>query len=355
MWQNYPILQVGTTDMYRKYHPFGIAVCTHETTKDFEFLFSSLKTAVAKYCDVELKPKYLISDAAKSIQNAFTSIFEGSSIVMCWFHMRKATAKRMECHIRDRRKQYEFLADLDLLQLSPSTEVFENASMLFVSKWQAESFELMDYFQAEWLIQNPNWYEGFAKRTPSTNNALESHNRLIKDEGTLRERMDLGQFRVKLFEMLRKWSIEYQSGLNEMQHDMPNIVLKLWTDGYNWARSNVKCRTVVERNQTIYRSVVLSDNDPTKWKTFQNYKQYSNLLFSVSMPTGEEKSDWTMSDCVCRTYFKQYMCEHIIGIALRKKMTSAPPEAKNVPLGVKRKRGRPCKAKTALVIQDNDT
>lgn len=117
---------------------------------------------------------------------------------------------------------------------------------------------------ANTVIQNPNWYEGFAKRTPSTNNALESKNRLIKDEGTLRERMDLGQFRIKLFEMLRKWSVEYQSGLNKMNNETPNIVLKLWTDGYNWAKSNVKSSTVIEKNQTIYRSVVVSDNDPTK-------------------------------------------------------------------------------------------
>lgn len=31
-------------------------------------------------------------------------------------------------------------------------------------------------------------------------------------EQTFRERTDLAQFRIKLFEMVRKWSIEYDSG-----------------------------------------------------------------------------------------------------------------------------------------------
>lgn len=38
VWQGYPVLQVGTTDMHRSFHPYGIAVCTNERCADFEFL-----------------------------------------------------------------------------------------------------------------------------------------------------------------------------------------------------------------------------------------------------------------------------------------------------------------------------
>lgn len=34
-WQGYPVFQIGTTDMHRSFHPFGIAVCTNEKTDDF--------------------------------------------------------------------------------------------------------------------------------------------------------------------------------------------------------------------------------------------------------------------------------------------------------------------------------
>lgn len=256
IWQNYPVFQIGTSDMNRKFHPFGIAVCTHETTKDFEFIFKSLKEVVAKQFDVELKPRYLIADAAKSIHNAFTSVFRETTTIMCWFHMRKAVVKRMESQIRDRHKQTEFLADLDKLQLSPSSEIFGKASKLFCEKWHPHSRELIDYFRDEWLIQNRNWYEGIAKRVPSTNNALESSNRLIKDEQTLRERMDIAQFRVKLFEMVKQWSTMYESGLNDVNNNDPKIDLKLWTDGYNWAKSNVKFKSLIVEDRTIHRPAI---------------------------------------------------------------------------------------------------
>jgi hypothetical protein len=45
------------------------------------------------------------------------------------------------------------------------------------------------------------------------------------------------------------------------------------------------------------------------------------------------------------------MCKHVVGIALRLKFCRAPAEAKNIPLGQKRKPGRPAKAKKALLIQ----
>jgi hypothetical protein len=50
-------------------------------------------------------------------------------------------------------------------------------------------------------------------------------------------------------------------------------------------------------------------------------------------------------------FFKQLCCKHIVGIAIRLKHALPPPEAKNIPIGEKRKRGRPAKAKKALIVQ----
>lgn len=35
-WQGYPVFQIGTTDMHRSFHAFGIAVCMCEQTDDFK-------------------------------------------------------------------------------------------------------------------------------------------------------------------------------------------------------------------------------------------------------------------------------------------------------------------------------
>jgi len=52
----------------------------------------------------------------------------------------------------------------------------------------------------------------------------------------------------------------------------------------------------------------------------------------------------------CPYYFKNFLCKHLIGLAIRLKAVALPVEAKNIPIGLKRKRGRPAKAKKALLI-----
>lgn len=186
----------------------------------------------------------------------------------------------MEKLIHDPQKQAEFLGDLDQLQLSPSSHIFDSASERFVEKWHGEYRELMEYFKMEWLIQNRNWYGRFAKRTPSTNNALESNNRVLKDEQTLRERMDLAQFRVKLFDVVRQWSTEFESGLNYIKNDSPKIDLKLWTDGYNWARSNAKVHSFLKENLIIHSS---SDTSKYIICELRKKKRYYSLFITRSL------------------------------------------------------------------------
>lgn len=75
IWQGFPVLVLGTTDMEKKFHFIGIAVCKSETEDDFAFAFNAIKNSVLKIFEIELQPKALISDAAKAIQNAFVGVF----------------------------------------------------------------------------------------------------------------------------------------------------------------------------------------------------------------------------------------------------------------------------------------
>ena len=45
------------------------------------------------------------------------------------------------------------------------------------------------------------------------------------------------------------------------------------------------------------------------------------------------------------------MCKHVIGMAIRLNHCKPPPAAKDVQIGEKRRRGRPSKAKKALIVQ----
>ncbi len=83
------------------------------------------------------------------------------------------------------------------------------------------------------------------------------------------------------------------------------------------------------------------------WKRFDTYVISRNSVWKVDLNTTE----WKKSSCTCPSFFKTYICKHICGIAIIQNLFLLPPEAKNIPIGEKRKRGRPSKAKKALIAQ----
>jgi uncharacterized Zn finger protein len=62
-------------------------------------------------------------------------------------------------------------------------------------------------------------------------------------------------------------------------------------------------------------------------------------------------SDWKKSKCNCPAFFKNYICKHVVGMAIRLKHCKPSAAAKTVPIGDKRKKGRPAKVKRALLVQ----
>jgi hypothetical protein len=49
IWQGFPVLIVGTSDMDNKFHPLGMAVCSNEEATDFSFIFESLQIGIKKF------------------------------------------------------------------------------------------------------------------------------------------------------------------------------------------------------------------------------------------------------------------------------------------------------------------
>lgn len=150
-------------------------------------------------------------------------------------------------------------------------------------------------------------------------------------------------------------SVQYTSNLNSINDVVPKIELELLTTGYNFARSDVRITSSKTRNEIVYTFGLKNDdiepiNDHTKWTKFSDFKNtllYANAIFDYPVT----KDNWAFGRCNCSDGFKLFLCHHMVGIALRLKLVEAPPEAKTIPIGQKRKRGRPAKARRALERQ----
>ncbi|KAL0821529.1 hypothetical protein ABMA28_004986 [Loxostege sticticalis] len=352
IWQGFPVLVLGTTDKNRKFHPLCLGISTNERQEDFQMIFGGLKEKALSLFDHILEPRVLVCDAAQAIINAFIEVFGNAPVVrMCWAHAKKNMQQKVQKTVH-KTKQKEIIQDIDTLHYATSYEVFNAASQAFVEKWQTQT-EFVNYFQEEWLKKHPNWFLGAAPCSPVTNNALEAFNRNIKDHNTLRERFPLSHFLAIATEMVGQWSIQ---SCKESLPEEPTIELKDWTDGYCWAKKDLKIKIL--SSNTAYTEYLIPSsqvgdvNYGEQWLNFDDYKRKHFAFWKVKVPkNGTENVNWKKGSCTCPQFYKKYICKHLLGLAIRLKLATPPSEAKALPIGQKRKRGRPTKSRPALIIQ----
>lgn len=338
-------------EMDRHFHLIALGAASKEKTENFRFFFDSLKTRILDIFNISIEPTILICDGAKAIQNAFKMVFgDDCLILMCWFHMKKAFDKHVK-QLLPKGLRDEVISDLDTLQISQNPQMFEKASKLFLEKY-ASYEQFVQYFGHEWLHLNRNWYEGASPSlVPSTNNAEETFNRLLKDEKTLRRRLPLKEYVNCVHDWVKSWNIEYDRGAKSIFINEPTIDLKLWTKSYQWVHLKKVVKKSANANILLVpaKTAIVVDNFDTdvEWETFDDFKKTAFVQWQVDT-SNEDCKKWT---CNCPAFMKSYMCKHVVGVALRLKLAIAPDEAKIVPIGTKRKKGRPAKAKKALLVQ----
>lgn len=169
-WQGYPFIVFGAIDRCRKFHPLCFALCSHETTFDYTFVFDTMAKSVQKSTGSNFEPNIVISDAADAICNAANTIFPSAELVMCYVHVLRNVDKQK---FNGKQNKKRILKDIGILQLSPSRSMFKKNVKLFLRKWRKEEKEFTTYFKSNWINKHCNWYESFADYTPSTNNNVE--------------------------------------------------------------------------------------------------------------------------------------------------------------------------------------
>ena len=85
------------------------------------------------------------------------------------------------------------------------------------------------------------------------------------------------------------------------------------------------------------------------WRTFDGFNKDESKIWSIEL----NHSDWKLGTCSCQYFIKNYYFKHLIGLSARAKLPGCVIDmiAKQVPLGQKRRRGAPPRAKKALIVQ----
>ena len=364
--KGYPLI-VGTTDRTKKFHPLGLAICLTETHEDFAFIFKSLKKTVQTVCNFDYRPTILIADGSAAITNGFKETFENlSHRVMCYAYVIRNIDKNMKL-ITNQLSRSKIKKDIDNMPLSANPDIFKESIRLFNIKWSEESV-FLEYFRIEWVDQLDGWYEGYAIGIPSTNNGLEAVNLQVKSENTFGNRTPVGQFVEQVKQnIVHCWSVARDpANINaKIYAHTPIYSLEDQTNAYHWLlkkkQVHVKTQTALKLNfvsSSSTRNITKEDVEnfmraraELNWDDLDSLFESESSIWCIVL----DESDWTSGKCSCSYFSKHYKCKHLLGLSYRKKLPGASisEAAKQIPLGQKRKRGAPTKAKGALVRQVN--
>ena len=178
--------------------------------------------------------------------------------------------------------------------------------------------------------------------------------------------MPFAQFSEKVLEMTSDLSLEYKNETKCISNE-PDVPRELWVKSAIWAKDSKIATIKMAENELEMSFFAPSskwvesekafDLDAVKkleqmaWLTFDQYVEFGhNLYYTVKVSKNKEK--WHLfSQCTCPDFFKNYMCKHTVGIALRRKIAILPATAIPTLLTKTRKAGRPTKASKALLVE----
>ncbi|RNA42218.1 hypothetical protein BpHYR1_036256, partial [Brachionus plicatilis] len=284
-------------------------------------------------------PTILIADGSDAITNGYELAFgKPSERIMCWAHVLRNVNEHLVSIPSETRNAIK--SDIMVIQLSINEDIFKAAIRLFCDKWLLQNDSLVEnfikHFKEQWFTKQPGWYEGHALGYPSSNNALESTNRYIKEQSTFKDRLSVTRldpaeknykaFKTQVEIRLADWTATaqwLQRKQSVIKHKINNN-LKLYFVG-NKNNQQID-QTYVDNWMTVHLNC---DRDE-----FEDYKNHEPLLY-VIVP---DLVDFKSGKCSCIWYIKNNICKHLIGISkiLNIPECEIPLSAKNIPIGEKR-------------------
>ena len=191
------------------------------------------------------------------VQKAFRMLLlndsfgEEAIVRMCWAYAKIKIETRAESCIKNK-SRYKRCIGIDILHFITLPNSFITATKLFLKTYHDHN-EFLDFFKEQCQNQHRNWFLGAAPNSPSTNNALESFKKVIKDSNTLRERFLLAQFLVVASDMINEWSEKYLTNPEDnVCATLPKEVFELRKDEYYTyyaipTGESINCRAIEEQ------------------------------------------------------------------------------------------------------------
>jgi hypothetical protein len=110
----------------------------------------------------------------------------------------------------------------------------------------------------------------------------------------------------------------------------------------NYTVYPTSANTLVEQPENLLTAFLSVKNGTVN--SFDNLKSFLHNYHILQRVEGN-------FSCWCRQFQKKYMCKHSLGMSIYHGIVEIPSDMLSTRIGVKRKRGRPAKAKPALVRQ----
>ena len=315
----------------------------------------------------------VMGDGAQMITNAQRSELPNALRAMCWPHTYRSYTKHLKSVPS---KEVRVLIDHQVkqLQLARCTTEFQCACPLMVQGWKSMVREppalvasiqtFGTYFLDEHgpTFHASNWYEGFLYFHSSNNTGQEAKHKYIKaPRGPLQgKRHQLDSCIEIMGEECSAWSIDIDENDIEGIQYASILDLETETDGYMWylqARNTAKpvYLTYAKETGTIYLVIPesVAKSYPTDLSTCENmlqyfashqqnftsFQQYVQCRFSVWVVKWiYEGCIWS---CTCPTWMKKRQCKHEVGLKALANLHIFKQTAKNVPVGSRRRPGRP--------------
>jgi hypothetical protein len=190
----YPLMISGTIDAVNKFRLISVSVVLDETTASYKAVFDLISNAVGEYCGRIFRPSYIMADSAKSVTAATRLSFNDVSLpqrLVCYYHVKAAIAKyfKYNSRINDNPLIGKFLKDIDAVAASFSKARFEYTVAKLKERYASHK-KIVKYMETPRGYFDGNneystWYwmnNIHAAWTPSTNNALESFNNILKND-----------------------------------------------------------------------------------------------------------------------------------------------------------------------------